>query len=631
MGPFQVLVVEDDPADARLVELMLRRARGGDFQVECVSRLGSAIERLKRGGIDVVLADLSLPDSSGLATIAELTRAAPDLPVVVLTGNDDDSQAIEALKHGAQDYLVKGRGDAYVLTRVVRHAIERKGGERALTEARDAAEAAVHAKSIFLATVGHEIRTPLNGVLGMARLLLDTPLDQRQRAFAETILASGELLLGLVNDILDFSRLEAERLELEEVPFDLFDLVEETRLMLAPRAADKGLMLGCRFAPALPRMVAGDPLRLRQVLLNLVGNAIKFTDRGGVTIQLASLDSAPSGMLGLRVTVEDTGVGIADAVRGDLFTEFSQADTSIARRFGGTGLGLAICKRLVTLMGGEIGYDSRPGGGSTFWFTAMLAEADATSLPPEGAVPDESPCAILLVDDNQVNLDVATGLLVRRGHRVAAVADGVQALAAAARERFDLILLDMHMPAMDGLELARRIRASGSVSAVAPIWLLTANPVDHDARLWREAGIDGCLAKPFRAEEVARLLAGRQADPIPGLGGAGGLVVLPDLLVDLRDLGHERMRGLVDLFRQSSGEDLRVVLARAEAKDLPGLAAGVHRMASAASSLHLTALSEHCRAIEDAARAGDGRAAEMAAGLAALWDRSLAALVDAVS
>lgn len=627
MDPIRVLLLEDDPADARLVDLMLRKAPRTVFSVEICSKLAQAVERLAQGGFNVVLADLSLPDSSGLATLQALTDAAPDMAVVVLTGNDDDSQAIEALKHGAQDYLVKGRDDGFILSRVVRYAVERKNAEQALREARDKAEEAAQVKSLFLATVGHEIRTPLNGILGMARLLLDTALDQRQKVFAETVVSSGELLLGLVNDILDFSRLEADGLTLETTSFDLLNMVEDIRLLMAPRAADKGLTLGCRFPPEVQRQVSGDPLRLRQVLLNLVGNAIKFTADGSVMIEVATEEAA--GMV--RFSVSDTGIGIPEEARDILFNEFSQADSSVARRYGGAGLGLAICKRLVTLMGGSIGYDSTPGSGTQFWFRIPLTDADlATATAEAKEIPTLTPQVVLLVDDNEVNLQVASGLLQRHGHTVMTAADGPAALDLARRHRFDLVLLDKHMPDMDGLEVGRRLRTLPNADPTQHIWLLTANPVEQDVRAWRDAGIDGCLAKPFRVEEVAGILAGGTTGGARQSSGGLSLVNLPDLLADMRDLGHERMRGLVDLFGRSSVQDLETALLRAAAGDLEGLAPAVHRLASASSSLHLTALAARCRAIENAARARDGKAQNLAKDLGELWDRSLKALNEVV-
>jgi CheY-like chemotaxis protein/anti-sigma regulatory factor (Ser/Thr protein kinase) len=448
------------------------------------------------------------------------------------------------------------------------------------------------------------------------------------------VVSSGELLLGLVNDILDFSRLEADGLTLESVSFDVADLIDELRLMMAPRAAEKGLILGCRFGAGVPAFVAGDPLRLRQILLNLVGNAIKFTERGNVTMTVELIATLPDGRVALRFAVSDTGIGIPESARSGLFTEFWQADSSITRRFGGTGLGLAICKRLVTVMGGDIGYESHDGAGSSFWFVVALppAEAPDTSDDPADSLPHVS-CHVLLVDDNPVNREVAAGLLERHGHKVTAVEDGQSAIEAMRLGGFQLVLLDMHMPGLDGLETARRIRALGGEAAVTPLWLLTANPNERDGRLWRDAGLNGCLAKPFRAEEVMRLLDAQGAAPDAATAPAGpapSLLALPDLLADLKDLGRDRMRGLVELFRTSSAEDLRQIGVHAETGDFAALAGIVHRMASASASLQLVALNERCRAIENLARADDAAAVAQAKALPGLWERSLKALSEVV-
>lgn len=622
MLPIRVLLLEDDPADARLVVQMLRRVKTTQFEVTVVGRLAQAVERLsdRISSFDVVLADLGVPDSSGIATLDALTQAAPSLPVVVLTGNDDDAIALESLKRGAQDYLVKGLGDAFILSRVVRYAIERKMGEEVLRDARDSAEQAARAKSVFLAMMGHEIRTPLNGVLGMARLLLETELDSRQKAFAETLVSSGELLLGLVNDILDFSRLDAEGMTLAVEPFDVLDTVEEVRLVLASRAAEKDLALSCRFGPGVRREVAGDRLRLRQILFNLVGNAIKFTDRGGVEIGVEPL-AAREGQV-LRFLIKDTGIGIAPEIGAQLFTEFWQGDSGAARRFDGAGLGLAICKRLVDLMGGVIGYDSLPGRGTTFRVDLPLAPC-AAPTGDRGAA--ERPCRVLLVDDNEVNREVAAGLLERRGHQVVCARDGYEGVEAAAKGGFDLVLLDMRMPGMDGIETARAIRALPGDSGAPPLYLLTANPVKEDEARWREAGIRGCLAKPFHFDHIGRLL-GELGDAAPETPPEPRLVGVAGLLSDMGDLGRDRLVGLVELFRSSSSADLAALRTHAQAGRLAEAGQLAHRMASAASSLHLGPLAAKCRSVEDAARAEDPNTIAQAEELADLWTRSLAAV-----
>jgi signal transduction histidine kinase/HPt (histidine-containing phosphotransfer) domain-containing protein len=634
----RLLVLEDDPADARLVEHMLRRLRQQRFEVTVVDRLSRALTRIgeRPCPIDAILADLSVPDSTGIATLSALMAAAPQLPVVVLTGNDDDALALEALKRGAQDYVVKGRSDGALLSRVIRYAIERKSAEQALMEARNKAEAAARAKTIFLAMMGHEMRTPLNGILGMARLLAETKLDSRQRVFAETVLSSGELLLGLVNDILDFSRLDAERLVLDAASFDVVDTVEEVRLALAPRAAEKGLSLLFRLAPGIGPTVFGDRLRLRQILFNLVGNAVKFTDQGRVTIAVAAIQAAGAPQR-LRFTVSDTGIGIAEEARPHLFSEFWQGESGADRRYAGTGLGLAICRRLAALMGGEISYESECNRGTTFRVDLPLPVTEMPVLDrPERAV--SPPRRVLLVDDNEVNLEVAGGLLERGGHKVVSVADGYQAVEAARQGGFDLVLLDMRMPGMDGFQTAKAIRSLPEPAGAVPIYLLTANLHAADEGRWREAGMEGCLAKPFRVDDLDHLLAGlgdRRASSASSLSsslppGGGALVQFADLAEDVQALGGERMLGLVDLFRRSSSADLSAILGHARDGRLEELGQVVHRMTGAAVSLHLTPLAECCRRLESLALKEDAAAIGLASDLAALWERSVAALATAL-
>ncbi|MDO8608805.1 MAG: response regulator [Phaeospirillum sp.] len=626
--PIRVLLLEDDPADARLVGQMLRRVKTPPFEVTVVGRLADAVARLALVPIafDVVLADLGVPDSSGIATLGALTQAAPRLPVVVLTGNDDDAVALEALKRGAQDYLVKGIGDAFILSRVVRYAIERKLGEEALREARDIAEQAARAKSVFLAMMGHEIRTPLNGVLGMARLLLESPLDNRQRSCAETLVSSGELLLGLVNDVLDFARLDAEGMTLESEPFNLVEAVEEVRLVLAARADEKDLTLVSRFTDDIERFVVGDRLRLRQLLFNLVGNAIKFTDKGSVTVSVETLPPRDEAQV-LRFSVIDTGIGIAAEAQPNLFTEFWQGDSGAARRFAGAGLGLAICRRLVILMGGVIDCVSLEGRGSTFRIDLPLPAAEPVPYAKDAPV---RPCRVLLVDDNEVNRAVAAGLLERRGHTVVSANDGFAAVEAARAGGFDVALLDMRMPGMDGIETAAAIRALPGEMGQLPLYLLTANPVRDDERRWRDAGIRACLAKPFRVDDFCRLMADlgpRESQP-PTL--APSLLSLPDLLADLRDLGRERMVGLVELFQRSSSTDLEAIQAFARDGNPVELAKLAHRMAGAAFSLHLGSLAAGCRSLEDAARQGSPAIAGLTDDLGRLWSDSVTALIRAL-
>jgi len=548
-----------------------------------------------------------------------------------------------------EDYAIRdASGRLIEIQSVGRDVTERKALEDALTDARDKAEAASRAKSGFLATMSHEIRTPMNGVLGMARLLMETKLQPEQRTYAEAIQQSGVALLSLIEDILDFSKIESGTVTLEEDEIEPRQIVEGVVELLAPRAHTKGIELVAVIAPDAPELVRIDGIRLRQVLTNLVGNAVKFTEKGGVRVDMRLVEGRERRFL--RFEVRDTGVGVPVEKRAEIFDEFVQADSSHARRFGGSGLGLAISKRLVAAMGGEIGIDPAPGGGSLFWFTtpaiairdatpteaerlagyriafvtrnavlregvtaqiraaggevvglrlpgtgdeyaspnvdAILIDAGPSGQPdlpawpdvgirsivlvtpdargkladlkalgfaaylvkpirqisladrirarPNGtsdnfALPDHGELAqthvtstaadprpkresrslkILLAEDNPINARLTRELLRRRGHEVKEVASGESAIAAMAEDRFDLILTDIHMPGLDGIEATRRIRtdeiANGRVRT--PIVALTADVVETGKRACQEAGMDGFLSKPIDPAELDSML-----------------------------------------------------------------------------------------------------------------------------
>lgn len=377
-----------------------------------------------------------------------------------------------------------------------------------LRRARDAAETASRAKATFLATMSHEIRTPMNGIIGMTDMVLAGPLSDEQREYLGWVQSSADSLMSILNDILDYSKVDAGQLQLEAVDFDLEALVAETLAIFSAQAAGKGIALHCAVLPDLPAVVTGDPLRLRQILSNLVSNALKFTHRGSVSV---TLEAAGEGRIAL--VVADTGIGIPLDKQAQMFSPFSQADSSTTRNFGGTGLGLSIVARLVALMGGSIVLDSAPGLGSAFRVELPLPAAQRVpaARPSDEGAPDDPKrlidADVLIAEDTPVNQVLLKRLLSRHGVRITQAADGEQALAACRTRHFDLVLMDMQMPVMDGLEATRGIRALADPHwQRVPIVAITANALAEDRRRCREAGMDGFISKPFHADELVATL-----------------------------------------------------------------------------------------------------------------------------
>lgn len=378
---------------------------------------------------------------------------------------------------------------------------DRKSSEIALLAAKEAAEMAVRAKSDFLSTMSHEIRTPLNSVIGTASLLMDSDLDEEQQLYVKLVRQSGEHLLGLINDILDFSKLEAGKMLVEREPFRIQEQLELVSTIVSSQARTKGLALKVHLSADTPDVVYGDAHKLRQILLNLASNAIKFTSHGEVSLNVMVFKPSAQEKQMLCFSVSDTGIGIPADKIGLLFSEFSQVDVSTTRKFGGTGLGLAICKKLVEIMGGEVGVSSEHGIGSRFWFSLPLEVADAALLDNEiktvNLLKEQTPLSILVAEDNLSNQLLIRAILSKLGHKVVIAKNGLEVVEMVQQARYDLILMDMQMPEMDGLEATKIIRALGGFYKELPIIALTANALEGDKGRVLAVGMNDYLSKPI--------------------------------------------------------------------------------------------------------------------------------------
>ncbi|MEI7446076.1 MAG: PAS domain S-box protein, partial [Burkholderiales bacterium] len=592
------------------------------------------------------LASLAPPEQDGRPSAEVLSQAAAEARADGVKRLVWTARALDGTEFPVEMTLTPirlGSSDAML---VAWHDIaERQRHERALREARDAAESAASAKAQFLAMMSHELRTPMTGIIGMVDLLHDSRMTDEQRHFVEVLRGSAQSLLTVLNDVLDYSKIEAGRLELERIDFRPEAVAREVVALLANAASERGNTLTIRWAPESARAVRGDPTRLRQVLFNLVGNAIKFTERGSVTIEG---DARPTGdgRVVLRLAVRDTGVGIAPDVLPTLFRPFQQADSSTTRRFGGTGLGLAICRRLVEAMDGTIEVDSRPGDGSTFRVELRVGVAErdpgeAAAPAPALRAPGVRGLRLLVAEDNPTNRLLVGTRLRRAQHHVDLVENGLQAVEAVRRTRYDLVLMDMQMPELDGVGATRAIRALPGPEARVPIVALTADALPEFRERYMSSGLDDYLTKPidWAALEtvLARFAPAREASasipvamepaaaptdpaaavsaPAPARPDAASVAGIQE------DLGEDVWTVVLDIYWPKSEADVAACRAAVAAGDAAARRAAAHSLKGSSASVGFDSVArcagrlEHCPPAE-----ADEALAELEAALDAVRD-----------
>ena len=507
----KILIVDDTNANLIFLRRILEEH---SYKVAAVNTGKAALKKVKTQQFDLILLDFMMPDMNGLQVCRNIKKdpLVADTPIIFITAHRSEEILIEAFKAGAVDFITKPYNTPELIARVKTH-LSLVDSRKQLDIAKQYAESASKAKGEFLANMSHEIRTPMNGIVTVVDFLEETGLTVKQRELTEIIKASSENLLTIINDILDFSKIEAGQIELEQIIFNLKKELESALKPLELKSKEKGLILKLNIDKNIPQYIIGDALRIKQIVINLVNNAIKFTSNGGIFISV-KYQTQNTSKNKLYFSVEDTGIGISKTNIKKLFKSFSQTDASSTRKYGGTGLGLAISKNLVELMKGEIGVESTKGKGSSFWFEIPYIETPQTSITLKHKTPIDhidyhKRLNILIVDDNSINRKVAEMTLRKLNHDTDMAINGKEAYNKYLHGKYDIILMDVHMPEMDGLEttsLIRKHEKENIPTKPIPIIAMTAAAMKGDRERFIESGMNDYVSKPFKIADISQVL-----------------------------------------------------------------------------------------------------------------------------